>query len=174
MFDLNEEVFSKVILDNRASILRICRAYAIPPLDTQDLYQDVVCEIWKSLANFEGKSELSTWIYRVTLNVCYRAHHTAKPKQQRTIQLDSIHYEPVAPENTDDDIRYAMLRECISVLEDIDRSIIMLQLEGLPYKTIAEITGLTANNVAVRVKRIKQKLFECILSKQAKENNDEQ
>lgn len=165
MVEVEEQKFIETIQTHKAKIARICRAYAIPPLEPQDLFQDVICEIWKSLASFDGRSELGTWIYRVALNVCYRAHHKNKAKNLQTIQLEGIKFEVSSPQGCFDDKKYQILHQCITQLEDVDRSIIMLYLEALPYKDIAEIIGLSSNNIAVRVKRIKHKLFKCILSK---------
>ncbi len=168
MIEKEEEKFIQIIQVHKAKIARICKAYAIQPLDPQDLFQEVVCEIWKSLASFKGKSELGTWVYRVALNVCYRAHHKNKIKNQQTIHLEGVKFEISSPQESPNEMKYQILRECITKLEEVDRSIIMLYLEELPYKDIADIVGLSANNIAVRVKRIKPKLLECIVSKQGK------
>jgi RNA polymerase sigma factor (sigma-70 family) len=162
-----EEFFVQTIEENKGRVYRICRAYAGEQWEAQDFFQEVVCEIWKSLSSFEGKSEINTWIYRITLNVCYRASQRIGSNKEKMVSLDSINIEPVSVDyDVGLETKYNVLQKCIAGLKDIDRSIILLQLEELSYNAIAEITGLGANNVAVRVKRIKNKLLKCILSKQ--------
>lgn len=173
MTDLSEGSFIEIIEINKDRIYRICRAYSLPPLEPQDLFQEVVCEIWSSLTSFKGNSDIRTWVYRITLNVCYRANQVHKRKNQQTIQLDGIQIEPSATESDDETgKKYTTLRHCISQLKDLDRSIVMLHLDELPYKEIAEITGITENHVAVKIKRIKVKLLECIVSKQDRQQGE--
>ncbi len=155
--------FKEVLESNKETIYRICRIYAISPIEPQDLFQEVVYQIWKSLPSFKGKSSIDTWVYCIALNVCMRSKLKLEKKREKTIRFDAIQFK--ASDNTlneDDDEKYKFLKTCIAMLNESDTSIIVLYLEDISYKQIAEITGLTENHVAVKMKRIRKKLFECI------------
>jgi len=161
-----EYAFEELLEDNTDSIYRICRIYAVSPVEPHDLFQEVVYQIWKSLPGFKGNSNISTWVYRIALNVCLRSKLKLERSSTKTVRLESIHFTPVADSgNETETLKYKLLRECISTLNDSDTSIIVLYLEELPYKEIAAITGLTENHIAVKMKRIRKLLFECIAPK---------
>lgn len=165
-----EQTFEQILEDNKDKIYRICRIYAVSPIEPQDLFQEVVYQIWKSFSTFKAKSGISTWIYKIALNVCHRSKMKLKKNNDKTVRLESIQFVPA--ESTPDisqQEKYQALHDCISSLNEIDQSIVILYLEELPYKEIATITGLTENHVAVKMKRIKKMLFGCITSK-LKEN----
>lgn len=161
-----EDTFEQILEDNKEKIYRICRIYAVSPLEPQDLFQEVVYQIWKSFSTFKGESGISTWIYKIALNVCYRSKMRLKKKNDKMVRLESIQFIPT--ERTLDKSqqeKYQALHHCISLLNESDQSIVILYLEELPYKEIAVITGLTDNHVAVKMKRIRQLLFDCITPK---------
>jgi len=161
-----ERTFEQVLEDNKERIYRICRIYAVSPVEPQDLFQEVVFQVWKSFSTFKGKSNISTWIYRIALNVCYRSKMNLEKKNTKTVRLESIQFEPAesTPDKNQQE-KYQALQDCISSLNESDRAIIILYLEELPYKEIAAITGLTENHIAVKMKRIRKMLFDCITNK---------
>ncbi len=160
--------FEQVLEANKEKIYRISRIYAVEPLEPQDLFQEVVYQIWKSYSTFKGNSSIDTWIYRIALNVCQRAKLKTDNQNDKTVRLDSIQFVPAdtLPDNTQQE-QYQALHDCIESLNEGDQSLMVLLLEGLPYKSIASITGLTENHVAVKLKRIRKILFECITPKLA-------
>ena len=161
-----ERAFEQILEDNKEKIYRICRIYAVSPIEPQDLFQEVVYQVWKSFSSFESKSEISTWIYKIALNVCQRSKIQLARKNHEMVQLDSIQFVPVeSPPDKSQQQKYQALHDCISLLNESDQSIIILYLEELPYKEIAEITGMTENHVAVKMKRIRKMLFDCITPK---------
>lgn len=163
-----QAMFLTTLEQNQHRLLRICSVYAEDAEDRKDLFQESVINIWQSMPSFEARSSLSTWMYRVTLNVCLRLHTKQAKKKQRFQRLDSISIEnmKIADETSQEEAdQLAKLRSCIAQLADGDKAITTLYLEGLAYKEIANITGLTENHVAVKVKRIKAKLLGCITEK---------
>lgn len=159
-------IFEKAIEDNKASIYRICKVYAVSPIEPDDLFQEVVFHVWKALPSFEGKAKISSWIYRIALNVCMRYKSKLKNGSENLIKFDSIQFQ--IPASTPDDLireKHDALYECIRSLNESDRSIAILVLDEMPYKEIASITGLTENHIAVKMKRMKNKLLKCINSK---------
>ena len=166
MTNQTEQTFAEIIGENKHKIYRICRIYAVSPIEPQDLFQDVVIQVWKSLPSFKGKSSLSTWVYKIALNVCYSSKTRLEKKNHGTVSLDSIKFVPVESEpGIEQREKYNALKECISSLNDVEKSIVVLSLEELPYKEIAVITGLTENHIAVKMKRIKKSLLKCISNK---------
>ncbi|MCT4629033.1 sigma-70 family RNA polymerase sigma factor [Winogradskyella sp.] len=164
--------FEQIIESNKAKIYRICRIYAVNPIEPEDLFQEVVYQIWRSYASFKGNSNISTWIYKIALNVCIRSKGKLSKKNDKTVRLDSILFTPISTTtNSTQDIKYKALKSCISTLKDIDRSIVILSLEDVPYKEIAIITGLSENHIAVKMKRIRKLLLDCITTK-IKENEN--
>lgn len=155
--------FEQVLETNKETIYRICRIYAVSPVEPQDLFQEVVYQIWKSLNSFKGNSNINTWVYRIALNVCMRSKLKLEKKREKTVRFDAIQFKASDDSlNDEDDEKYKLLKACISTLNESDTSIIVLYLEDIPYKQIAEITGLNENHIAVKMKRIRKKLFDCI------------
>lgn len=158
--------FEQIIEENKEKIYRICKIYAVSPIEPQDLFQEVLFAIWKSISTFKGNSNINTWIYRITLNVCLRSKQKLKKKNFKTVHLESIQFVPVdMPLDRTQQEKHKALTSCISSLNENDKSIIILYLEALKYKEIAEITGMTENHIAVKMKRIKKILLNCITNK---------
>jgi len=161
-----EFVLKKILDDNKHSIYRICRIYAVSPLEPQDLFQEVVFQIWKSLPSFKENSSMNTWIYKIALNVCTRRKHQLKKSNRETVRLESIEFElSESPTNINQQEKYKALYDCIYCLEESDQKVIVLYLEELAYKKIAEITNLTENHIAVKMKRMRKILLDCITLK---------
>lgn len=166
MIDQQETVFTDIIEAHKEKIFRICRIYAVAPVEPQDLFQEVVFQIWKSLSSFKGESQMGTWVYKIALNVCYSSKLKLNRKNQLTDRMDAIQFiAEKQPESEAEQARYQALRDCITKLDQVDRTLVVLYLEELPYKEIAAVTGLTENHVAVKMKRIRKRLFECITQK---------
>ncbi len=160
------EIFEQLLENNKEKIYRICKIYAVTPLEPQDLFQEVIFAIWKSISSFKGNSSIDTWIYRITLNVCLRSKQKFEKKNFKTVRLESVQFVPVdMPLDRTQQAKQKALTSCISSLNETDKSIIILYLEELRYKEIAEITGMTENYIAVKMKRIKKTLLNCITDK---------
>ena len=159
-----ENTFLAGIEENKQKLLRICSVYSKDDEDRKDLFQEALVNIWKSLPSFKSNASLSTWMYRVTLNVCIKAQTNLSKKKRRFVNMDSIQLSQYggASDSAEEDYLLIYLRSCLKQLDDADKAIMTLWLEDLPYKEIGEITGLTENHVAVKVKRIKKKLMNCI------------
>lgn len=153
--------FEQIIEENKSSILRICKIYAASPNEPEDLFQEVIYQVWRSLDKFQGNSSIGTWVYRIALNVCIRS----KMKQSRDaekVSLNAVSFSLAAETDTSDEEKYRLLKQCISKLNETDQSLIILYLEELPYAEMAAVLGITENHVAVKMKRIRKKLFDCM------------
>ncbi len=119
-----------------------------------DLAQETFIKVWAGLPKFEGRSSAKTWIYRICMNTCLLQ---VKKDQRRETQTISDRHEAISSE-PETDKSHPELYHAIGMLNELDRIIIMLVLEGIPYDEMSEITGLTEGNLRVKVSRIKQKL----------------
>jgi RNA polymerase sigma-70 factor (ECF subfamily) len=159
-----QNAFLKGLEQNQQKLLRVCSVYAEDLADKKDLFQEALIHIWQSMPTFEERSSISTWMFRITLNVCMRLQHKNSKEKNRFRRLDSVSFEQIRAEevNPDEQEQLVKLRKCIGQLNEADKAVTTLYLEELSYKEIADITGLTENTVAVKIKRIKVKLLTCI------------
>lgn len=159
-------LFIRITAENRDRIYRICRSYAADMTDADDMYQEVMLQIWKSLPAFRNQSAISTWVFRIALNVCMRARFSQDKRKSVFVKEDMTKVDIAILQPDEDAQEYSGLFHCIQQLNDLDRSIILLFLEQQSYKEISEVCGLTENHIAVRMKRIRQKLFTCLKPRQ--------
>ncbi len=163
----DEESFTKLVVSNRASIYRICRAYIYDASLADDLYQEILFQIWKSIKSFKGNARVSTWVYRIAVNTAISFNLKNKRHQHEPIpEFFSMAYEDTMEEKKETEVRLDHLRYCINQLEPADRLIISLVLEDKSYKDIAEITGNNANLVGVKINRIKSRLLKLMSTPQ--------
>lgn len=159
-----ENVFLTALEQNKEKLLRVCSVYADDAEAKKDLFQEALINIWQSMPSFQERSSISTWMFRITLNVCLRLQSKEAKKKDQFRRLDSVVFENISEEETnhEEHERLVKLRRCIKKLDDADKAVITLYLEELPYKEISAITGLAENTIAVKIKRIKMKLLNCI------------
>ena len=151
-----EEIYQK----NYPKVMRLCLGYVKgDDALAKDLAQEVFIKIWQSLANFREEATISTWIYRITVNTCLLQLRKKKlPHSSKT--MDSIISRE--EENSSKENQLTKMYACIHKLSKENKGIILLELEGLPQKEIAEIMGLSHDTVRVRVHRIKNSLTKCV------------
>ena len=150
-----EKEFLKTIMDNQKIIYKVCRMYRDSKEDQQDLYQEIVYQLWKSFSSFKNESKVSSWIYRIALNTSLAIYRKSKPNIEYYDEFpEQIHPSGEVIVSENEDLLFAALR----FLNDFEKAIISLYLEDFNYQEIAEITGLSENNVGVRMNRIKNKL----------------
>jgi RNA polymerase sigma-70 factor (ECF subfamily) len=149
--------FLSTIKENEGIIYKLVRIYAEQYDDQQDLYQEIIYQLWKSFNTFQGKSTISTWIYKVALNTSL-AHINLKKKHSGKVSMQEIGLQMEDPKDTQTEERITEMYRQIRRLNDIDRAIIFLFLEGKSYEEIAAISGFTISNVGTRLNRIKQNL----------------
>jgi RNA polymerase sigma factor (sigma-70 family) len=151
-----EESFLSLLNEHQALIHRIARAYADSGADRQDLFQDIVCQLWRAYPAFRRESGVVTWMYRVALNT---AITNLRRRSRTPVQLPiEAAGEPAAPAEESDDASLAALHRAIRDLGDIDRALVMCYLDDLSYSRIAEILGMSESNVGARLTRVRAKL----------------
>lgn len=142
-----------------AIIAHICRAYANDEESLKDLIQEVSLQLWRSHQSFEGKSQTSTWVYRVALNVCL-SH--ARKTNRRVDTVPLVEYDRSEDNHNPQQEQMDKLQWAIKQLNESDRAIVLLYLEDKSYKEMSEILGITVSNVGVKVNRLKEKLKKLI------------
>ena len=154
---MSSDFYKTSIIPFSGIIIKLCRAYTNSQEDFEDYYQEVCLQIWRSKENFREESEWSTWVYRISLNVCLTLLKKKKSKGHHFVS-DSLTAEETEDNYAFSDEPLNLLYDAIRQLSEIDRAIIMLYLEEKSYKEIADIIGTNPNNIGVRVKRIKTRL----------------
>ncbi|WP_455672222.1 RNA polymerase sigma factor [Phocaeicola sp.] len=151
----NEQAFLTLVKEYRRLIYKVCYLYATDEEHFKDLHQEVLINLWQGFKGFKGEAKLSSWIYRVSLNTCisfYRKHS----KITDTMPLESL-FGLMADEN-EKPVHLREMYRLISRLNRLEKAIILLWLDERSYEEIADITGLSRNNIASKLKRIKEKL----------------
>lgn len=148
-----EKKFTELIEENRGIIFKVIRLYVNHEEDERDLFQEILLQAWRSYPNFKGESKFSTWLYRVGLNTVL----TFKRRPNKVQPHEDLSQFKISAEKTQDDEVQA-LYIAIRSLNEIDRMIVTLHLDGYENEEIANIAGLTKNHVAVKLHRIKETL----------------
>jgi RNA polymerase sigma-70 factor (ECF subfamily) len=149
-----ERLFLDLFHQNKSRIQRLCFAYLNSPSDIDDLFQEIMTNLWNALPSFRGDSHPNTWLYRIAVNTALLYRRRQRPAAPLP-DIEPPDLSPSTHQNLEDAERLAALRRAIAQLPDQDRLIVTLLLESLSYKEIAEITGLTVNHVGVKISRIK-------------------
>jgi RNA polymerase sigma-70 factor (ECF subfamily) len=154
-----EEHFSDIYKENKDKIYRICCFYARDDEDRKDLFQDVLTNIWRGLDLFEGRSKISTWIYRIAVNtsMAYFKNQNREINKREVIGQE-ISYSYDNPSNENEQEAINRLHQAISNLNKMEKAIVSLMLEDVSQREIAHILGFTENNIRVKIHRIKKRL----------------
>lgn len=149
-----EKEFTDTVKAHKNTIFTVCYLFSKDQDEVNDLFQEVLINLWKGYDSFEGRSDVRTWIYRISLNTCISQDR--KKKKAKSVPLSmSINLF----EDRDEDTRQVeMLRKRINKLGAFDRAIILLWLENMSYEEIGQVVGISTKNVSVRLFRIKEQL----------------
>lgn len=149
--------FLKIITKHQKILHKICHLYTDNSEDREDLLQEIIIQLWKSIAQFQEKSTISTWMYKVALHTAIT--HLKKSKKREVHQSnikESIDYQQL-PELYDES-DYKRLYIAVSQLNNVNKAIILLYLEKHSYEEISSLMGISETNVGVKINRIKKKL----------------
>jgi RNA polymerase sigma-70 factor (ECF subfamily) len=162
-----ERIFNEWLAGHKGILFKVVHAYAFDHADRQDLFQEVVIQVWHSVDAFRGESSVPTWMYRVALNTAI-AWTRKEDRHQRGKQPLAV-VEGLLTTSASDghDPRVEWLYHQIAQLRDVDRSVALLMLDGFSYREIAAVVGITESNVGVKINRIKAGLA-AQLAKEAK------
>ncbi|MFY7964753.1 MAG: RNA polymerase sigma factor [Chitinophagaceae bacterium] len=153
----SEQEFIRLLNAHQKIVYKVCNLYMDTKTDREDLFQEISLQAWKSFGSFRGEAQFSTWLYRVALNTAI----TFFRKEKKQIQTS---FSDVLPDvvNSEDNIEEQVkaMYKAIGNLNKIDKALVMLYLEDYSYIEIGEMLGISPNNVAVKMNRLKIKLKE--------------
>ena len=151
-----EKAFVSIVHQYERVIYKVCSFYISDSFPMADLYQEVVCNLWIAFPKFRNESAISTWIYRIALNTCITGVRKDIRRPKGNVPVAMLAESLPAPEEMEENI--LEMYRLIGQLKTIEKAIILLYLEEKSYQEIADITGLTVSNVAVRLNRSREKL----------------
>ena len=154
-----EKQFGRHITENQMLIYKVCRIYAYTDADRDDLFQDIVTELWRAFPKFKGDAKFSTWLYRVAINTAV----TGLRRQKDFITSFAPSTLPVHAGDNDYARKEEQLQELYTAIEQlnpVEKAIVMLYLEDKPYEEMEDILGISQGNIRVKMNRIKKKLRE--------------
>lgn len=160
-----EKEFSQVINDNQGLIIKISRMYTNTLEDEQDLFQEIVLQLWRSYDTFKGQSKISTWMYRVALNTAITLFRKTT-KSPKTDELQDFHYQHTEYFDDEKQHQISTLYKVIKMLPNVERAIVMMYLDDLPYREISENLGISEVNARVKMNRLK-KVLKNLMEKHA-------
>ena len=149
-----ERQFAKTIREHKSTIYTVCYMFSKDDDEVNDLFQEVLINLWKGYESFGHRSDIRTWIYRVALNTCISLDRKKRRSGTVRLAMDINLFE-----DRDEDTRQVdLLHKRISRLQPFDRAIVLLWLEDLSYEEIGQIVGISTKNVSVRLFRIREQL----------------
>ena len=155
IFNAMEKAFLEIIKAHQNIIYKVSRMYRDSKEDREDLFQEIVFQLWKAYPSFREDAKISSWMYRIALNTAIAVFRKSRVKIDHQASIpEELHPYDVEESSDNEELMYWALKK----LDSSEKAIISLYLEGLSYQEIGEITGISENYVGVRINRIKDKL----------------
>ena len=149
-----EEQFAQLVREHKNTIYTVCYMFSHDTDEVNDLFQETLINMWKGIDKFREESKISTWIYRVALNTCLlQERKKAKEVEKVPLTMDVNLFE----DDDEQTLQVRLLHQRIGRLGLVDRALVMLWLEGMSYDEIGSVMGISAQNVGVKLFRIKKK-----------------
>ena len=157
-----EKEFLKIISQHQDILLKVCRMYGSSCDDAEDLFQEMVLQLWRSFPSFRHEAKVTTWMYRLALNTAITSlRSNSRRPQWQPLKLQHLNFSGTETERLD--VEYDQeLQRAINALNKLDKALVMLYLDEKSYREMAEIMEMSESNVGVRISRIKKKLKEII------------
>lgn len=154
--------FVKRVNEHQRVIHKICKIYTDNPCDHEDLFQEIVIQLWKSYPSFRGDAKFTSWMYRIGLNTAL-ALFRKRDRQVETCKETALENIKMTNEETSpQEAPIKAMYNAIHLLSDVEKALIMMYLDDKPYREIAEILGITEGNARVKMNRAKEKLKNLI------------
>ncbi len=142
--------FEKIVEKHKSTIYTVCYMFSKDKMEIDDLFQNILINLWRGYESFRGDSNLATWIWRVSLNTCITTERKKKGSQTVSLSMDVDFYE----DSGADAKQARALHDRIQKLGMLDRAIVLLWLENMSYEEIGAIIGISAKHVSVKLVRI--------------------
>lgn len=150
--------FIDIIKKHRGILYKVITMYCTDDDDKKDLEQEILIQIWKSLNSYNETYAITTWLYRISMNVAISHYRKTFKTKGKTVRLDTglLEFTP-APETSEGSYEQERLRQLLAGLNEFDKALMFLYLEDKDYEVIADILGITKTNVATKISRIKNR-----------------
>ena len=153
-----QQFFTEIIEQHKGILFKVARVYCPNENDRQDLIQEMMIQVWQSIHKYNGQFKISTWLYRISLNVAISFYRKNTTRANRFTVLNELTTEILTENKAETEQQLNLLEQFISELKELDKALILLYLEDKTHTEIAEIVGLSVSNVGTKVGRIKEKL----------------
>lgn len=153
-----QNFFEGIIEQNKGILFKVARAYCPDEEDRQDLMQEMMIQIWQSIHKYNDQYKISTWLYRISLNVAISFYRKTSSRSKKYTQLNEQMVETTLDDKSENERQLKLLEQFISELKEIDKALMILYLEDKSHIEIAEILGLSVSNVGTKMGRIKDQL----------------
>lgn len=150
--------FEGIIEQHKGILFKVARAYSHDEEDRQDLLQEMMIQIWQSIHKYNDQYKISTWLYRISLNVAISFYRKSSTRVKKYTELNEQFLETTPDDPSENERRLKLLEQFISELKEIDKALMLLYLEDKSHAEIAEILGMSVSNVGTKIGRIKDKL----------------
>lgn len=155
---VQKQVFEEWLNLHKGLLFKVVRAYAFTQEEQDDLFQEITIQIWNSIPSFRRESAVTTWLYRISLNTALKWTRKENKHQNGRNSIEGMEYLLQEKTHTPDE-RLIWLYEQITLLNEIDRSLTLLLLDGFSYKEMAQMMGISESNIGVKIHRIKKHLI---------------
>lgn len=156
-----KEKFVAEIDDNKGIIFKVCNIYCRTSEDKEDLFQDIVLQLWRSYSSFKGESKFSTWMYRIAINTAITRLRKETKKEKKFLENIEESKLPIYDSSEEYD-RMDLIYQAIDRLSEVEKAIIILYIDECTYKEMSEIIGISESNIGFKLNRIKIKLKKII------------
>jgi len=159
-----ETLFTNWLADHGSAVVKVARAYTLTSEESQDLAQEILLQAWRSLPKFEGKASPATWFYRVALHTAMNWHRKDRPRRSK--QQPLLEVQALAPKGSNSAEQaqqrdtVEQLYKAIHQLPKTDTALVLLYLDQMSYREMAEVLGISESNVGVKLNRAKKALSE--------------
>ena len=158
---VNKDTFNTVVNEHRNLIYKVCCTYCAQPENRKDLQQEILVQLWNAFPKFDGRAKMSTWIYRVAMNTAITFYRKDKKHKAGKVSLDAALFNlPCLTVDPEPDANIEWLYLFIHELNELDKALMLLYLDGNKYSDMAEILGISETNAATKINRIKKVLKE--------------
>jgi RNA polymerase sigma factor (sigma-70 family) len=153
-----QQFFQEIIEQHKGILFKVARAYCPDEEDRKDLIQEMMIQIWQSVHKYNDQFKISTWLYRISLNVAISFYRKSTTRANRFAVLNEQMSEMSTEDKAETEQQLNLLEKFISELKEIDKALMILYLEDKSHAEIAEILGMSVSNVGTKIGRIKGKL----------------
>lgn len=153
-----QHLFESIMEQHKGILFKVARAYCLDEVDRQDLIQEMMIQIWQSIHKYDEQYKISTWLYRISLNVAISFYRKSSTRAKKYIELNEQTVEAFDEDKSENERQLKLLEHFISELKEIDKALLILYLEDKSHAEIAEIVGISVSNVGTKIGRIKENL----------------